>query len=204
MGKSKAQQRLIENLQDDFAHVLVMIHTLECTFMAKWNQVDSWCMIFIWSHPDSTGFHFCHPFFIRCGARNLGETCPRGGTISQSLTSSTWSTLRRCWPHTKLTWCALHQPLPPRVRRCLTDCHRWRVGWCPKRRRRCSKQQFSLDKEPRFIEPVVPWNQQKSECWRSLVLNLQQMWTCTHSTKILCPQRRKGCQSFRTRRKQSG
>ena len=79
-----------------------------------------------------------------------------------------------------------------------------RVGWCPKRRRRCSKQQFSLVNESRFIEPVRPWNQQQSECWRSLALNLQQTWTCTHSTKILCPQRRKGCQSFRSRRKQSG
>ena len=29
-----------------------------------------------------------------------------------------------------------------------------RVGWCPKQRRRCSKQQCSLVNEPRFIEPV--------------------------------------------------
>ena len=76
------------------------------------------------------------------------------------------------------------------------DCYWWRVGWCRKRRRGCSKQ--------RFIELVGPWNQQQSECWRSLALNLQQTWTCTHSTKILCPQRRKGCQSFWSRRKQSG
>ena len=37
--------------------------------------------------------------------------------------------------------------------------------------------------EPRFIEPVGLWNQQWGECWRSLALNLQQTWTCTHLTK---------------------
>jgi EH domain-containing protein 1 len=41
MGKAKAQQRLIDNLQDEFAKVSAMIHSLRCTFVAKLNQMDA-------------------------------------------------------------------------------------------------------------------------------------------------------------------
>ena len=61
------------------------------------------------------------------------------------------------------------------------------LGGAPSEGGIAASSSFPSFNEPRFIEPVGPWNQQQSECWKSLALNLQQTWTCTHSTKYFAP-----------------
>ena len=62
-----------------------------------------------------------------------------------------------------------------------------KLGGAPSEGGIIDSSSFPSIKEPRFIEPVGHWNQQQSECWRSLALNLQQTWTCIDSTKCFAP-----------------